>query len=203
MNGAPPVSLIVAINSLNRLKLLYRGSSCGPLVMKLIASRSLNRAIQSLPYSTRQRYPIPETFLQFLDWVWTPEQSTRRRQSSTIWSEVFETNARFCSATTRSLREECEVLLWHDVVNNSITPHRSNMFKPLSSWLESSKVWIVVNILYCHRERAEDIFELLKKSRVSTIHVVNDCYPTGRSRTLSWFSVFVRSIKKLLWNSKL
>ena len=100
----------------NSLKLLCWGSSCGPLIRKIIAASSLNRAIQSLSYSTRQSYC--QNILAF------PELSVNPRAVDKAKTVQYHFK--------RSFREVREVLLWQDVVNNSISPHRSKMFKHLA-----------------------------------------------------------------------
>ena len=70
------------------------------------------------------------------------------------------------------------LVIWHDVVNNSLSRHRSNTDKPLTP----SQLFAVLEkyqerleaIVYCPRERTPDIYNKLKRSSLVTIHIVKD-----------------------------
>ena len=137
------------------------GQQLCPLIRKIIAANSLNRAIQSLSYSTRQRYR--QHVLAF------PELSVNPRAVDKAKTVQYHLK--------RSFREVREVLLWQDVVNNSISPHRSNKFKhltPLKLIGILKGMSCRLKFSYCTQEGAEDIFETLNKSGVSTLQVVID-----------------------------
>ena len=67
-------------------------------------------------------------------------------------------------------------MIWHDVINNSITRHRSNNFNPVSG----EKLVAILKgypakisaIVYCQRIGTEEIFEKLKNSSILTISIV-------------------------------
>ena len=55
--------------------------------------------------------------------------------------------------------------MWHDVVNNTISSHRTNNYRPacfeeLTNYLKSKKQQILA-IVYCRREGAPDLFSQL------------------------------------------
>ena len=67
---------------------------------------------------------------------------------------------------SKDLKDKNNIVIWHDVLNNSISRHDSNNFCALS---ESELVEILKSIqkklsalVYCHRFRTSEIFEPLK-----------------------------------------
>ena len=67
------------------------------------------------------------------------------------------------------------VILWHDVINNSLTPHSSNFNCPLTcadlvKTLKKLPVTIGA-LVYCEREGAPKVFEELER-HFPTIHIV-------------------------------
>ena len=61
-----------------------------------------------------------------------------------------------------------KVIIWHDVINNSLTPHSSTYHKPLSPqalvYALSALPCDVVAIVYCQRNGASNVFHLLRQS---------------------------------------
>ena len=75
-------------------------------------------------------------------------------------------------------RDKKRLVIWHDVVRNSISRHRSNNNKPLTpsqliAVLEEYQERIEA-IVYGPREGAPDIYEQLKRSTLVTIHIVKN-----------------------------
>ena len=75
-------------------------------------------------------------------------------------------------------RDEKRLVIWHDVVNNSLSRHRSNNNKPftpsqLIAELEEYQERIEA-IVYCPREGTPDIYDQLKRSTPVTFHIVKD-----------------------------
>ena len=75
-------------------------------------------------------------------------------------------------------RDKKKLVLWHDVVNNSLSPHRSNNIQPLTpsqliAVLESYQECIEA-IVFCPREGTPEIYNQLKRSTLVTIHIVKD-----------------------------
>ena len=71
-----------------------------------------------------------------------------------------------------SLKEK-KVVVWHDVVNNTIKSHRKNNYRPagveeLTNYLKSKKQQILA-IVYCRREGTPDLFRQLLGTRVLII----------------------------------
>ena len=67
---------------------------------------------------------------------------------------------------SKDLAEKNDIVIWHDVLNNSISQHDSNNFCSLSvpDLIEVLKGFQdkLCALVYCHRYRTPDIFEQLK-----------------------------------------
>ena len=75
-------------------------------------------------------------------------------------------------------RDKKRLVIWHDVVNNSLSRHRSNNNKPLtpSQLIAVLKEYQerIEAIVYCPRDGTPDIYDQLKRSTLVTIHIVKD-----------------------------
>ena len=71
-----------------------------------------------------------------------------------------------------------EVIIWHDAINNSLTPHHNNNHSPLSASELIQELYAIENkikaIVYCPRQGAPDIFEDLKQTSFVVVHVIKD-----------------------------
>ena len=68
--------------------------------------------------------------------------------------------------TTKSPPSRLQIIFWHDVINNSLTPHSSNYHNPLSTealvHTLSALPCDLVAIVYCQRTGSPDVFHLLR-----------------------------------------
>ena len=78
----------------------------------------------------------------------------------------------------KDFKDEKELIIWHDVINNSICKHKSNFYRALS-------VIDLVNVLksyqhriralvYCQRDRTPDIFAELQKTNILVLSIEKD-----------------------------
>ena len=78
----------------------------------------------------------------------------------------------------KDFKDEKELIIWHDVINNSICKHKSNFYRALS-------VIDLVNVLksyqhriralvYCQRNRTPDIFLQLKETNILVLSIEKD-----------------------------
>ena len=78
----------------------------------------------------------------------------------------------------QDFKDEKELIIWHDVINNSICKHKSNFYRALS-------VIDLVNVLksyqdriralvYCQRNRTPDIFAELQKTNILVFGIEKD-----------------------------
>ena len=76
------------------------------------------------------------------------------------------------------IRDKKRLVIWNDVVNNSMSRHRSNNNKPLtpSQFIAVFKKYqeSIEAKVYCPREETPDIYNQLKRSTILTIHLVKD-----------------------------
>ena len=66
-----------------------------------------------------------------------------------------------------------QIIIWHEVLNNSISSHRTNNYTPcplgeLLAYLQSKRRQIS-GIVYCRRTSTPDIFEDLRKTEIIVI----------------------------------
>ena len=86
-------------------------------------------------------------------------------------------------------RDKKRLVIWHDVVNKSLSRNRSNNSKPLTpsqfiAVLEEYQERIEA-IVYCPREGTPDIYDQLKRSTLVTIHIVKDIVSKRKQKDLS------------------
>ena len=75
-----------------------------------------------------------------------------------------------------------QIVLWHDTIKNSLTPHSSNFYNPLSpqELVETLRALPcpVSAIVYCHRTNSPPIFDLLRQSFLTDYavkHLLSHC----------------------------
>ena len=134
-----------------------------PLIMHIFAASSLFLAVKTLPGGVRKRKNL--TTIPGLHLV---ENSAKYRKKTVQFQLKFVRNQH---------SPKPEVVIWHDVINNSITPHPSNYNNPLDTQqliLVLRKLPVNIKaIVYCQREGAPDIFPALNRNFL-TIHVVKE-----------------------------
>ena len=130
--------------------------------MLILGAISLHHAISSLPDNSKRRYRNIVYTLPGL--------------SLNPWSRNHKKNIQY--QLKHNFSDEKNVILWHDVVNNSTTPHPSNNNQPLS--LESVKHILdeystsILAVIHCPRQRAPDASPALVASNVVTVYVLTD-----------------------------
>ena len=128
----------------------------------ILAASSLRHAIKTAHQVTQNRYKRNVYALPGLSF--NPNALKVRKTAQFQLSHFFHDKKR--------------LVIWHDVVNNSLSRHRSNNNKPLTpsqliSVLENYQERIEA-IVYCPREGTPDIYDQLKRSTLVTIHLVKD-----------------------------
>ena len=87
-------------------------------------------------------------------------------------------------AQKKDFAEKSEIVIWHDVLNNSLSKHKSNNFRALSvsELLEILKSLDnkLRALMYCHRIRTPDIFVLLKTQRIPLFRIETDFFSTRK-----------------------
>ena len=131
------------------------------LKMHLFGASSFAAAIQSLPggvFRRRQHLTaLPGLHLNHLSAKFP--QNTLQFQLHQLLRLRHKTNS----------PPSClQIIIWHDVINNSLTPHSSNYHNPLSPQALvhalSALPCDVLAIFYCQRTGSPDVFHLLRQS---------------------------------------
>ena len=78
-----------------------------------------------------------------------------------------------------------EIIVWHDVVNNTITDHPFDPRTPLSSAQLLKEIWAlkqIVGVVYCEREGASGIQSELKTLKIPVVNEVKDLISNSKRK---------------------
>ena len=128
----------------------------------ILAASSLHHAIKTLPQALQDHYKKKIYALPGLSF--NPNALKVRKTRQFQLSHYF--------------RDKSRLFIWHDIVNNALSRHRSNNNNPLtrlqlSAVLEKCQERIEA-IVYCPRGGTPDVYDQLKRSTLITIHIVKD-----------------------------
>ena len=145
----------------------------------ILAASSRHHAIKSLPQALQDHYKKGIYALPGLSF--NPNAVKVRKTAQFQLSHFF--------------RYKKRLVIWHDVVNNSLSLHRSNNNKPLTSSqliavLEEYQERIEA-IVYCPGEGTADMYDQLKRSTLVTIHIVKDIVSKRKQKGPSFFKEYI------------
>ena len=91
---------------------------------------------------------------------------------------------------SKELSDKTDIVIWHDVLNNSISKHESNNFRPLTvpQLLEILKFFEnkLRALVYCHRFRTPNILpnlkEIEKTTNIKVFSIVDDFISTRKQK---------------------
>ena len=131
-------------------------------LMFIFGASSLAAAVNTLPGGVFQRRRHL-TALPGLHLI----QSSAKFRHKTLQHQLRLVQ-RFQSHNTPHCRPK--IIIWHDVINNSFTPHSSNFNHPLSPTALIQELRAlpcdIAAIIYCQRMGSPDVFQLLRQSFV-------------------------------------
>ena len=81
---------------------------------------------------------------------------------------------------------DTRIILWHDLINNTITPHKSNNYQPQSVNQLVASLRSLTNlcgIVYCQRTGSPNIFEDLRTLDCPIIQVTTDILSKSEQRS--------------------
>ena len=138
----------------------------------IIGASSLNATIGRVPYKFWRELLGRSYSLGGLSFNWNAENPLKVLQNL---------------LTGRgTLARRYKVIIWHDIINNSISKHRSKNYRAISveKLLQilrdfSHRIGAVV---YCKREGAPDIFRKMLESRITILGVKSTFYPIARKK---------------------
>ena len=138
----------------------------------ILAASSLHHAIKTLPQALQDHY---KKGIYALPGLSINPNALKVRKTAQFQLSCF--------------RDKKRLVIWHDVVNNSLSRHRSNNNKPLtpSQLIEVLEKYQerIEAIVYCPREGTPDIYNQLKRSTLVTIHLVKDIVSRRKQKDLS------------------
>ena len=90
----------------------------------------------------------------------------------------------------KDFESENELIIWHDVINNSISKHKSNFFRALSvpdlvNVLKSYQNRIRA-LVYCQRHRTPDIFLQLKETNILVLNIEKDFISQRKQKDIEY-----------------
>ena len=138
----------------------FSSPACSNL-MFIFGAISLAAAVKTLPGGTlqrrRHRTAVPGLHLI---------PSSAKFPHKTLQHQL-RLALRFRSHTNKH-QSRPKIIIWHDVINNSFTPHSSNFNNPLSptAFLQELRALPcdIAAIIYCQRTGSPDVFRLLHQS---------------------------------------
>ena len=81
-----------------------------------------------------------------------------------------------------------KIIIWHDAINNSLTPHHNDKRNPLSAKELIEEIHFVKNkislVIYCPWQGAPDISAVLKQTDIVVVHVLKDLLSKQGTRQL-------------------
>ena len=138
----------------------------------LIGASSLYQAFNSSPYSVRSPVYNKSTAIPGLSL--NPRTRNKLKDLSLLLEKGF-------------LKNRVDIVCWHDVINNSITPHKTNGNQPLSveQLLEilrkhSQKF---AAIIYCQRFGTPNIFDKLRTLNILIVDVKKKLLSKRKQKT--------------------
>ena len=139
----------------------------------ILGASSLHHAIETLPKNTRKR--IKKRVFTVPGLSCNPTAVNKRKTIQFQLNKCFK-------------RENKNVILWHDVLNNSLSKHSSNRNRPLLC-PELLKVLShcqkrLRTVVCCHCKGVPDIFRTLK-STVFSLNVSIDFISKGKARNVT------------------
>lgn len=125
----------------------------------ILGASCLYRALNTLPHDTKRELQIITHAVSGLSFVPYAEKTYTRAQEFLNSSQA---------------QGRTDIVVWHDAINNSLTPHRNNSNRPLQvnelvHILSSFKPQIAA-IIYVRRDGTVDNFEELKATGIIVIN---------------------------------
>ena len=139
--------------------------------MLVFGASSLAAAVNTLPGGVYQR----RRYLTALPGLHLIQSSVKFRHK--ILQHQLRLALRFRSHTNKH-QSRIKIIIWHDLINNFLTPHSSNFKKPLSPTALIQELRAlpcdIAAIIYCQRKGSPDVFQLLRQSFlvISPVHHV-------------------------------
>ena len=94
----------------------------------------------------------------------------------------------------KDFKDEKDLIIWHDVINNSICRHKSNSYRALSvsdlvDVLKSYQNRIRA-LVYCQRDRTPDIFTKLQETNILVLNIAKRPHFIAKAKRFRLFANF-------------
>ena len=138
----------------------------------IVEASSLNAKIGRVPYKFRGEIIGRSYSLGGLSFNWNAENPLKVLQNLLTGKGI--------------LAKMYKVITWHDIMNNSISKHRSNNYRAISveKLLQILRDFShgIEAVLYCRRERTPDIFRKLLESKITILDVKSNLLSQRKSK---------------------
>ena len=88
------------------------------------------------------------------------------------------------------------IVVWNDVVNNSLSQHKSNGYTQLSGNQLKSVLSRYLNriksIIYCQRRKLPDVFQTLKKTKLPVVSIIRDILSRKKAKDSKFLRRYFR-----------
>ena len=137
----------------------------------IIAASSLHHSVKTLPLTLQKR--LDDTFKAFPGLGFNLNANNRQK------------TVQYLLSNSPKFMMERNFIIWHDVINNSLSKHRSNNDNPLTpeslnEILKEHKNQISA-IIYVHRQKKPNIYGRLVETGIIIIHVTKHLIPKRKT----------------------
>ena len=127
----------------------------------IIGARSLNTTIRSIPYQFRRELFGRSYSLRGLSFNWNAKNPLKVLQNLSTGRGI--------------LARKYKVIIWQDIISNSISKHRSNNYRAASVekllHILRDLSYRIEAVVYCRREGALDVFRKLLETKITILDV--------------------------------
>ena len=131
----------------------------------ILAASSLSHALKKLPVKQQKRL---EQYFFALPGASANPRATNKRK----------TLQHFLNPQTGYYRARTDIVVWHDLINNSLSKHPNNNNQPLDKTELIAELLKYKHniraIIYCQRDKTPNIQKDLKKCGIFTISLISD-----------------------------
>ena len=106
-----------------------------------------------------------------------------------------------------NIPRESPVILWHDVINNSVTSHPKHPRTPITTGKELERIPNLVGIVYVQRKTptstAPDLFKDLLKLRIPVLHLTKDLLSKQKQNNPDYTKPYPKTTRQTVLGSQI
>ena len=138
----------------------------------ILGASNIDRTLRNLDVNTRRRLR--------LDVLGVPSLSFNGNNSKPETTVQYQIN-------NLPVGRREDIVIWHDVINNSLSAHKSNGNRPLTVQQLLNEIILIrhriVAIVYVQRDGTPSVFRrLIAETGLLVLHIIDDIYSTQQSQ---------------------